>query len=65
MGVIGAVLVLVDTWDRWRTTTTVIDGGGPGTDFEAEERKARRRALWSVVGPALVVVGAVLTLLAL
>lgn len=62
---IGAAVVLLDGIDRWRNTTTVIDGGTPFTDFEAEERKAKLRALASVVGPVLVFVGVILTVLAL
>lgn len=65
IGVIGAALVLIDTFDRWRNTSVVIDGGNASTDFDAEERKAKRRALASGVGPLLVLVGAVLTVLAL
>ncbi|VXC13264.1 hypothetical protein [Aeromicrobium sp. 9AM] len=62
---VGAALVLLDVLDRWRTTTNVIDGGNASTDFDAELQKAKRRELAAVVGPLLVLVGAVLTVIAL
>lgn len=43
----------------------IIDGGHAGTDWDAVYRAARRRALVPVVGPAIALVAAVLTLLAL
>jgi hypothetical protein len=54
---VGALLVLVDALDRWRHTTVVIDGGDAFTDFDAQERKAKQRALASAAGPMLVLVG--------
>lgn len=65
IGAIGAALVLVEALERWRNTNTLVDGGNPSTDWAAIERKARFHALASAVGPALVLVGAVLTILAL
>ena len=62
---IGAALILVDVAEQWRRTTTVIDGGHADTDFTAEERKAKMRALASTIGPALVLVGTLLSALAL
>ena len=65
LSAIGAVLVLLDVLDRWRNTTNVIDGGDASTDFQAELRQAKRRALWSALGPILVLAGSILTVLAI
>lgn len=63
--IVGAVLVLLDAADRWRTASITIDGGNASTDFAAELRKKKRRELAPTVGPALVLVGAILTVVAL
>ena len=62
---VGATLVLIDVLDRWRTKSNVIDGGNASTDFDAELRKLKRRELAAAIGPLLVLVGAVLTVIAL
>ncbi|OFE16127.1 hypothetical protein BA895_20670 [Humibacillus sp. DSM 29435] len=60
---LGATAVFIDMFDRWRSATNVIDGGGPGTDYAAELRKVKRRAALSMGGPIVIAVGAVLTLI--
>jgi hypothetical protein len=61
IGIIGAIWVVADVVHRVTTMTNVIDGGTVDTDYDAELRKAKRRALAvSLPGPGLVVVGAVL-----
>ena len=61
IGIIGAVLVVADVVYRVTKMTNVIDGGASDTDFDAELRRDKRRALTAgVPGPVLVVVGAVL-----
>ncbi|SOC53573.1 hypothetical protein SAMN05660748_4500 [Blastococcus aggregatus] len=65
LSVFGAAVVMAEYVIRWRTTTVTIDGGRPDTDFAAEELRAKRRALAWTAGPALVLVGASLSALAL
>ena len=61
IGIIGAVLVVADLVYRVTSMTNVIDGGSADTDFDAELRRDKVRALATgVPGPVLVVVGAVL-----
>ena len=62
---VGAALVLLDVLDRWRTKSIVIDGGNAATDYDAELRKAKGRELAAAIGPLLVLIGAVLTVVAL
>lgn len=66
LGIIGAALVVVDVVYRVTKMTNVIDGGTATTttDFDAELRKDKLRALaMSLPGPLLVVVGAILMLI--
>ncbi|MBB3084676.1 hypothetical protein [Geodermatophilus sabuli] len=61
INIIGAVLVVADAVWRVAKKTNVMDGGTPATDFDAELRRDKWRALaMSLPGPVLVVVGAVL-----
>mgnify|MGYP001403005288 CR=1 FL=1 len=63
VSLIGAAIVLLDMFARWRGATNVIDGGNAGTDHAAELRRLKRRGALSMLGPLLVMVGSVLTLL--
>ena len=63
MSLVGAAIVFLDMLDRWRNATNVIDRVDASTDHAAELRKVKRRESLAMVGPLVIAVGAVLTLI--